>query len=277
MNHDVTGSAVSVFLLSMRAGGVGLNLQAADTVIMYDTDWNPQIDLQAQARAHRIGQKREVIEESSRLKYMVNACISCEHSSTIHWSKACSTAQRSTAQRSTAQHIAAQHSAAQRICDSNTAHSDAHVVAVCSCLSEIAICLHFVRSPASFYVCSCKHLFDLQPIFAKISRSLPILSTLNDTRTMARICQNRLGFWRVPWAANSASMLERTCAERSPKGDLPAMQECDAQVLVLRLQTRGSVEERVLETSAQKRSLADRSITGMCYPVADSRCSSLAH
>ena len=44
----------------MRAGGVGLNLQAADTVIMYDTDWNPQIDLQAQARAHRIGQKREV-------------------------------------------------------------------------------------------------------------------------------------------------------------------------------------------------------------------------
>ena len=51
---------MSVFLLSVRAGGVGLNLQAADTVIMYDTDWNPQIDLQAQARAHRIGQKREV-------------------------------------------------------------------------------------------------------------------------------------------------------------------------------------------------------------------------
>ncbi len=60
MNNGATGSAVSVFLLSMRAGGVGLNLQAADTVIMYDTDWNPQIDLQAQARAHRIGQKREV-------------------------------------------------------------------------------------------------------------------------------------------------------------------------------------------------------------------------
>jgi SNF2 family DNA or RNA helicase len=39
---------------------VGLNLQAADTVIMYDTDWNPQIDLQAQARAHRIGQSRQV-------------------------------------------------------------------------------------------------------------------------------------------------------------------------------------------------------------------------
>ncbi|CAI7884025.1 unnamed protein product [Closterium sp. NIES-53] len=45
----------------VRAGGVGINLQAADTVIMYDTDWNPQIDLQAQARAHRIGQKNEVL------------------------------------------------------------------------------------------------------------------------------------------------------------------------------------------------------------------------
>ena len=54
-------SGVSVFLLSTRAGGVGLNLQAADTVIMYDTDWNPQIDLQAQARAHRIGQQKEVL------------------------------------------------------------------------------------------------------------------------------------------------------------------------------------------------------------------------
>ncbi|KAL3133545.1 hypothetical protein ABBQ38_007396 [Trebouxia sp. C0009 RCD-2024] len=58
---NAPGSAVSVFLLSVRAGGVGLNLQAADTVVMYDTDWNPQIDLQAQARAHRIGQKREVL------------------------------------------------------------------------------------------------------------------------------------------------------------------------------------------------------------------------
>ena len=55
------------------------------------------------------------------------------------------------------------------------------------------------------------------------------------------------------------------------------MQEYDVQVLILRLQTKGGVEERVLETSAQKRSLADRSITGMCYPSAVSRCSSLAH
>ena len=55
-----TESGLGVFLLSTRAGGLGLNLQAADTVIMYDTDWNPQIDLQAQARAHRIGQQKEV-------------------------------------------------------------------------------------------------------------------------------------------------------------------------------------------------------------------------
>jgi SNF2 family DNA or RNA helicase len=48
-------------LLSLRAGGVGLNLQAADTVVFLDTDWNPQIDLQAQARAHRMGQTKPVL------------------------------------------------------------------------------------------------------------------------------------------------------------------------------------------------------------------------
>ncbi|KAG1668599.1 hypothetical protein FOA52_001468 [Chlamydomonas sp. UWO 241] len=50
-----------VFLLSMRAGGVGINLQAADTVIFYDSDWNPAVEDQAMARAYRIGQARTVL------------------------------------------------------------------------------------------------------------------------------------------------------------------------------------------------------------------------
>ncbi|XP_048098668.1 probable global transcription activator SNF2L2 isoform X1 [Alosa alosa] len=54
------GSQYFIFLLSTRAGGLGLNLQAADTVVIFDSDWNPHQDLQAQDRAHRIGQQNEV-------------------------------------------------------------------------------------------------------------------------------------------------------------------------------------------------------------------------
>jgi SWI/SNF-related matrix-associated actin-dependent regulator of chromatin subfamily A member 5 len=46
--------------MSTRAGGLGINAQTADTVILYDSDWNPQVDQQAMARVHRIGQKKKV-------------------------------------------------------------------------------------------------------------------------------------------------------------------------------------------------------------------------
>ncbi|KAG8215643.1 SNF2 family DNA-dependent ATPase [Butyriboletus roseoflavus] len=54
-------NAPVLFLLSTRAGGLGITLTAADTVIFYDQDWNPQMDLQAQDRAHRIGQTKPVL------------------------------------------------------------------------------------------------------------------------------------------------------------------------------------------------------------------------
>uniref|UniRef100_A0A8C8JS73 DNA helicase n=1 Tax=Oncorhynchus tshawytscha TaxID=74940 RepID=A0A8C8JS73_ONCTS len=54
------GSDRFVFLLCTRAGGLGINLTAADTCIIFDSDWNPQNDLQAQARCHRIGQSKAV-------------------------------------------------------------------------------------------------------------------------------------------------------------------------------------------------------------------------
>ncbi|KAI3693875.1 hypothetical protein L1987_76830 [Smallanthus sonchifolius] len=67
--QSVTGNSSSesdpatafVFMISTRAGGVGLNLVAADTVIFYEQDWNPQVDKQALQRAHRIGQMNHVI------------------------------------------------------------------------------------------------------------------------------------------------------------------------------------------------------------------------
>jgi SWI/SNF-related matrix-associated actin-dependent regulator of chromatin subfamily A member 5 len=54
------GSEKFCFLLSTRAGGLGINLQTADVCILYDSDWNPQQDLQAQDRCHRLGQKKPV-------------------------------------------------------------------------------------------------------------------------------------------------------------------------------------------------------------------------
>lgn len=57
---NAEGSDIPVFLLTTRAGGVGLNLQTADTVILFDSDWNPSADLQAVSRIQRIGQKRTV-------------------------------------------------------------------------------------------------------------------------------------------------------------------------------------------------------------------------
>lgn len=58
--YNAPGSSKFIFLLSTRAGGLGINLQTADTVIIYDSDWNPQADLQAQDRCHRIGQTKQV-------------------------------------------------------------------------------------------------------------------------------------------------------------------------------------------------------------------------
>ncbi|KIH86801.1 chromatin remodelling complex ATPase chain ISW1 [Sporothrix brasiliensis 5110] len=58
--YNKPGSEKFVFLLTTRAGGLGINLTTADIVVLYDSDWNPQADLQAMDRAHRIGQTKQV-------------------------------------------------------------------------------------------------------------------------------------------------------------------------------------------------------------------------
>ncbi|QSL67055.1 hypothetical protein MERGE_001442 [Pneumocystis wakefieldiae] len=59
-NFNAPGSDKFLFLLTTRAGGLGINLTTADVVVIYDSDWNPQADLQAMDRAHRIGQTKQV-------------------------------------------------------------------------------------------------------------------------------------------------------------------------------------------------------------------------
>ena len=59
--YNKPGSEKFIFLLTTRAGGLGINLTTADIVILYDSDWNPQADLQAMDRAHRIGQTKQVV------------------------------------------------------------------------------------------------------------------------------------------------------------------------------------------------------------------------
>jgi SWI/SNF-related matrix-associated actin-dependent regulator of chromatin subfamily A member 5 len=59
-DFNAPNSEKFVFLLSTRAGGLGINLATADIVVLFDSDWNPQVDLQAMDRAHRIGQTKQV-------------------------------------------------------------------------------------------------------------------------------------------------------------------------------------------------------------------------
>lgn len=60
MDRFNADARIFCFILSTRSGGLGVNLTGADTVVFYDSDWNPTMDAQAQDRCHRIGQTRDV-------------------------------------------------------------------------------------------------------------------------------------------------------------------------------------------------------------------------
>lgn len=75
--YNQEGSTDFIFMLSTRAGGLGINLYTADIVVLYDSDWNPQMDLQAMDRAHRIGQKKEVCDAHSERALVATRTILC--------------------------------------------------------------------------------------------------------------------------------------------------------------------------------------------------------
>lgn len=78
------GSDKFLFLLSTRAGGLGINLATADVVILFDSDFNPQMDLQAMDRAHRIGQKKKVGNKETFRQTQILLSLSLSLSVAIH-------------------------------------------------------------------------------------------------------------------------------------------------------------------------------------------------
>ena len=76
-SFNAPGSPIFCFLMSTRAGGLGVNLQTADTCILFDSDWNPQPDLQAMARVHRIGQTKKVTKTKKVRLIWCWCCLCC--------------------------------------------------------------------------------------------------------------------------------------------------------------------------------------------------------